>query len=81
MKTLKRLSAAVVLTFVLGLSALAGETPAGPCAPPSPGETQAPPCATAQMTQIATLPLSNAGDEYSVSEVAIDLVQYWLAIF
>jgi hypothetical protein len=41
MKTLQRIGTAVVLTFVLGLSALGGEIPTPPC---DPGETHGPPC-------------------------------------
>jgi len=41
MKNLKRLSAAVVLTCVLGLSAFAGQTMT-PCPPPEPGQTMTP---------------------------------------
>lgn len=89
MKSLKRLGVVIALTLVLGVSALAGETQAPPCAPPDPGETQAPPCATAQLTpdgstpqsQPSTLPSSNPVDEYSISEVAMDLVRHWLSIF
>jgi hypothetical protein len=50
MKTLKRLTTALVLTCVLGLSAFAGETQTPPCPPPEPGETQTPPCSGGQMT-------------------------------
>jgi hypothetical protein len=42
MKTLKRFSSVLVLSSVLGVSALAGETNAPPCAP---GEMSSPPCA------------------------------------
>ena len=89
MKTLKTFGAAIALMFVLAVAAFAGETLTPPCAPPEPGQTNTPPCASAQMTtddavpsgQTTTLPPSNAGDEYSVSEVAIDLIQHWLSIF
>ena len=47
MKKLRKLGAAVVLTFVLGLPAFAGEVLTPPCASPDPGETQTPPCAAA----------------------------------
>ncbi len=89
MKNLKRLSAAVALTFVLGAVAFAGEIPSGPCAPPAPGEMNAPPCAAAQMTPDASVapgetsspPTSNAGDASLVTEVALDLLQSMLSIF
>ena len=47
MKNLRKLSAAVVLSGVLSLSAFAGEIPTPPCAPTVPGETQTPPCSVA----------------------------------
>ena len=47
MKNLRRLTAAVVLTSVLGLTAFAGQTATSPCAPPLPGQTDTPPCAAA----------------------------------
>jgi hypothetical protein len=47
MKNLKRLVASVVLTFVLGLSAFAGEVLTPPCAAPESGEVLTPPCAAA----------------------------------
>lgn len=89
MKNLKRLGVAFALTFVLGVTAFAGETLTPPCAPPAPGETLTPPCATAQLTpdesttqsQPSTPQSSNPVDEYSISEVAIGLVQHWLSIF
>ncbi len=46
MKNLRKLSAVVVLTFALALSAFAGETATPPCADPAPGQTETPPCAT-----------------------------------
>ncbi len=86
MKNLKRLTAAVVLTFVLGLSAFAGEIETPPCAPPAPGETSAPPCtgqvasdASATPGIISTPPASDAG--YLVADAAISLFESLLPIF
>ena len=78
MKDLKRLFAAVLLTFVLGLSAFAGETPTGPCTPPVPGETNTPPCSGGQMADdssgiVSTPPASDSG--YLVAEAAITLFE------
>ena len=81
MKSLKRLGVSVTLLCVLSLTALAGETSSPPCAPPDPGETNSPPCAAAQFVpddsvipgQTDTPPASNAGAEYSIAEVAVDL--------
>src|SRR5713226_6444959 len=75
MKNLKRLSAAVVLTCVLGLSAFAGEVETPPCAPPAPGDISTPPCAGGQVASdasatpgiISTPPASDAGTEYLVT--------------
>jgi len=44
MKTLKRLGAAIALTFVLAFAAFSD------CQPPAPGEVNAPPCSSAQIT-------------------------------
>ena len=44
MKTLKRLGAAIALTFVLAFAAFAD------CQPPIPGIMDTPPCASAQIT-------------------------------
>jgi hypothetical protein len=85
MKNLRRLSAAVVLAFVLGLSAFAGEIPTGPCAPPDSGETQAPPCATAPLSPDASFapgevnapPASNTVDILSVVDAAMNLLLFF----
>ena len=44
MKALKRLGAAIVLTFVLAFAAFAD------CQPPVPGQVDTPPCSSAQIT-------------------------------
>ena len=44
MKSLKRLGAAIALTFALALAAFAD------CVPPAPGEVLMPPCSVAQIT-------------------------------
>src|SRR6266403_1315945 len=82
MKNLRRLGAAVVLTFVLGLSAFAGEVETPPCASPVPGEVETPPCAR-QMAlddsvirgETAIPPTSNTGAEFSTTQAAIDILQ------
>ncbi len=80
MKTLKRLSAAIALTFVLGVSAFAG------CEPPAPGQIETP-CVPVQMASddpttpgvISTPPASDAG--YLVADAAISLLESLLPIF
>ena len=83
MKNLKRLGVSVTLLCVLSLTTLAGDTNSPPCAP---GDTNSPPCAMAQITpdpeSAATVaPASTSGSAYSVSEVAVDLLQSVLLIF
>ena len=74
--------------FVLSVVAFAGETQSPPCAPPDPGETQSPPCAAAQMTPNESVapganapPASDTGNAFSVTEVALDLLQGVLLLF
>lgn len=81
MKTLKRLSAAVVLTSVLGLSALAGETQTPPCAPPEPGETQTPPCTGQAPSDNSWLVSSPSASDYLVAEAAITLFESLLPLY
>ncbi len=75
---LKKLVAAVVLTCVLGLSAIAGETNTPPCTPPEPGQTSTPPCSGNQMTGdssgIVSAP-SASDSGYLVAEAAITLFE------
>ena len=82
MKNLKRLGAAVALTFVLGVSVFAGDISTPPCAPPDLGEMSTPPCAAAQMssddsaapgTALST-PASNTVDIVSVVDAAMNLL-------
>jgi hypothetical protein len=84
MKNSRRLSAAVVLTFVLSLSAFAGEIPTPPCAT-DPGETHGPPCAAAQMSPDASFvpgevnapPASNTVDILAVVDAAMNLLLFF----
>lgn len=84
MNSLKRLSAPVVLTFVLGVSVFAGDISTPPCAPPDPGEMSTPPCA-AQMPaddsavpgEVNAPPASNAVDILSVAEAAMNLLLFF----
>jgi hypothetical protein len=84
MKTLKRLSAAFVLTFVLGLSAFAGETQTPPCAPPEPGQTDTPPCAGQTIGDNSATPgvvSTPSASDYLVAEAAISLFESLLPLF
>ena len=81
MNSLKRLTAAVVLTFVLGLSAFAGEVETPPCAPPDPGILDTPPCAAQPASddptvpgEVNTPPTSAAVDVPTVAELAMNLL-------
>ncbi len=87
MKNLKRLGVSVTLLCVLSMTTLAGETNSPPCAPP--GETNSPPCAAAQVVpddsvapgETNSPPASNSGAEYSIAEVAVDLLESALLLF
>lgn len=89
MKSLKRLGVSITLTFVFAVATFAGETNSPPCAPPEPGQVGTPPCAAVLMTagdsvapgETNTPPASQAGTEFSVADVAIDLVQSILLLF
>lgn len=81
MKNLKRLGAAVALTFVLGVSVFAGDISTPPCAPPDPGILDTPPCAAQAISddsaapgQIETPPASNTVDILSVVNGAMNLL-------
>jgi hypothetical protein len=82
MKSLKRLSAVIALTFVLGLSAFAGDVETPPCVP---GDISTPPCAAAQMTpddstapgQLETPPASDTADILAVVDAAMNLLLFF----
>ena len=81
MKALKRLGAAIVLTFVLAFAAFAD------CQPPVPGEVNAPPCVGAQTTapdDPVVLAEPNASSISSVVEISVttlDVLLSALSIF
>jgi hypothetical protein len=77
-KNLKKLSAAALLTLVLGLSAFAGETQTPPCSQPDPGETQTPPCAAAPGNMGTSTVASN---ETSFTEIAANVLLNVLPLF
>ena len=59
MNNLKKVVAVFCLIAVFAITALGGEIPSPPCAPPDPGEIPSPPCAAAQL---ATDDPKNPGD-------------------
>jgi hypothetical protein len=75
MTNLKKITAAVLLTFLIGTVGFAG----GPCPPPDPGQIETPPCASAQVVtddlnvagQLETPPASNTFDITSAVEEAL----------
>ena len=84
MKNLKRLGATLALTFLLGMTALAGETNAPPCPPPEPGETNAPPCTGGQMAGDSSGSVSTpltSDTSYLVAEAAINLFESLLPLY
>ncbi|HBB95271.1 MAG TPA: hypothetical protein DC054_07750 [Blastocatellia bacterium] len=86
MKNLKRLCVAIALTLTIGLSALAGEIPSPPCAPPDPGEIPSPPCSVTQSVSDDAAPQTQAtvtvtSDDLSVTTVTVELLQTVLSLF
>jgi hypothetical protein len=85
MKNLKLLGISVTLLCVLSMTAFADDTNSS-CAP---GSTNSPPCAMSQITpddpvapgDTNSPPASNSGTEYSIAEVAVDLLQSVLSLF
>ena len=83
MKSLKRLSAAITLTFALALAVFAD------CVPPAPGEILMPPCSVAQKTpddpttpgEILTPPASNAENEFTISDATMNVLLSALSLF
>jgi hypothetical protein len=82
MKTLRTLSAAIALTLVLGISALAGETQTPPCAPAQPGEVSTPPCAMAQAPTLGEMNTPPAADKaLTLTEIAANVLQSMWSLF
>ena len=83
MKTLKRLGAAIALTFVFAFAALAD------CLPPEPGIMNAPPCLGAQITPddpVASVEpressTSSASNVIEISVSTIDMLLSALSLF
>lgn len=82
MKNLKKLSMAIALTFVTGMSAFAD------CST-DPGEVHSPPCAAAQINpddstapeQVISTPVSGNESDFQVSDAMIDILQTVLSLF
>ncbi|MDX6499575.1 MAG: hypothetical protein QOG23_2835 [Blastocatellia bacterium] len=85
MKNLKLLGISVTLLCVLSMTAFADDTNSS-CAP---GSTNSPPCAMSQITpddpvapgDTNSPPASNSGAEYSIAEMAVDILQSVLSLF
>ena len=75
MKALKRLGAAIVLTFVLAFAAFAD------CQPPVPGQVDTPPCSSAQVTpDDPVVPAEpNASSTSSVIEISVTTLDVLLS--
>ena len=76
MKHLKRLGAAIALTFVFAFAAFAD------CQPPVPGEVNTPPCSSAQIT--ADDPVAStepsASSTFSVIEISVTTLDVILSV-
>ena len=75
MKSLKRLSAAITLTFALALAAFAD------CVPPVPGEILRPPCSVAQITPDDPVALAepSASSTSGVIEISVTTLEVILS--
>jgi hypothetical protein len=85
MKNLKMLGISVTLLCALSVTAFAGDTNSPPCVP---GETSSPPCASAQITADDSVdpgatnsPPTSSTADYSITEVAVDLLVSTLLLF
>jgi hypothetical protein len=91
MKAVQKLGATVVLTFLLALSAFAGQIETPPCAAPVPGQIETPPCAitpgdidTPGFTSPAPASLATprvASSETWFAEIAADLFLNFLPLY
>jgi len=92
MKTLREFGAAVILTFVLALSAVAGQTDTPPCSSPQPGQTDTPPCSTllasgdmnrsgVVSTAAGNMGTVAASNTTSLTRIAADLLLEFLPLF
>ncbi len=80
MKTLKRLAAAIALTFVFAFTAFAD------CPPPVPGEMNAPPCTAAQITPDDPVASAQPSESFTsgvteISVATLDVLLSALSIF
>jgi hypothetical protein len=83
MKTLRKLASVLVLTLVLGLSALAGQTDTPPCATPVPGQTDTVPCqptAPGDMGDPSNSSTATAADA-AFTEIMTEVLKSMLSIF
>ncbi len=89
MRKLRKLSAAVALTFAFALSAFAGETSTPPCAPPEPGQVETPPCQVAPGDMGTPTETSTSGDmgtpavanDETYSKIVADVLLNLLPLF
>ena len=87
MKKLQRLTGAVVLAGLLGLSAFAGHASAEPCVPSVPGQIETPcipPPTTSESVEPETTGSgapANDGSDLTMSEIALSLLETALSLF
>lgn len=91
MRNLRKLGAALALTFVLGLSAFAGQIEAPPCPVPQPGQVDTPPCSaapgdvnTSEVTPTAPGDLGTAtpaNNETSLGDIATAALLNFLSLY
>lgn len=80
------LAAALTVSFASTMYADGGGLP---CPPPEPGQTNTPPCTMAQLAEDGSVgqngtiysPAANDVSEYSVTELALDVIENLLTLF
>jgi hypothetical protein len=78
MNTLKKVCAVLVLAFAVAVGTATGQTTSATCAPPQPGISETPPCASAPASSDDS---SNAGTEFSFTDLALDVIDSALLFF
>jgi len=83
MKTLCKLASVLVLTLVLGLPALAGQTDTPSCATPAPGQTDTVPCQPTAPGDMSgpSNPSTATADDAAFTEIMTEVLESMLSIF
>lgn len=83
MKKLRKLASIILLAFVLGLPAFAGQSDTPPCAPPAPGQTDTPPCPGAATVDLGAPIVSSTATvaDETLTAIVTEVLESMLSIF